>query len=171
VIERIPVGTVSVDGRATPVSADGTLLHDDNASTSLPTITARVQGAGTRVSGPDARRQIALLAAAPYPLIAKLSQVTSDPSRGLTAQLRNGPAIYFGDDGRLTAKWIAAADVLADPGSADASYIDVTDPARPAAGSGNDPAGATGATTTGATATGTAATTPAATPGGSSSLG
>ena len=44
--------------------------------------------------------------------------------------------MYFGDAPSARAKWLAAAAVLADPGSAGASYIDVTDPVRPAAGAG-----------------------------------
>jgi hypothetical protein len=40
----------------------------------------------------------------------------------------------MGDTRRLAAKWRAVVAVLADPGSVGASYIDVTDPGRPAAG-------------------------------------
>jgi hypothetical protein len=36
----------------------------------------------------------------------------------------------------MDAKWAAATAVLAEPTSAGASYIDVTDPSRPAAGVG-----------------------------------
>jgi hypothetical protein len=68
--------------------------------------------------------------------LAKLSQVSHDAAHGLTAQLRGGPAIYFGDGTEARAKWRAALEVLADPGSAGATYIDVTDPRRPAAGAG-----------------------------------
>ena len=53
---------------------------------------------------------------------------------GLTVGLRNGALIYFGDTARPHAKWIAAARVLADPGSSGASYVDVRVPDRPAAG-------------------------------------
>ena len=48
--------------------------------------------------------------------------------------LRDGPQLYFGDAGRLTAKWDSAVAVLANSSSAGAAYIDVTDPSRPAAG-------------------------------------
>ena len=43
----------------------------------------------------------------------------------------------------------AATEVLADPSSAGASYIDVTDPARPAAGAGQQAVVAAGLATTG----------------------
>jgi cell division protein FtsQ len=136
VIEQIPVGAVVVDGQTTPVAADGTLLHDVVPDRTLPRIPLKVPPGGAQVSDPTARQAVSLLAAAPSRLLAKVSQVTSDPSHGLEAQIRGGPAIYFGDATRLRAKWIAAVAVLDDPGSAGASYIDVTQPARPAAGVG-----------------------------------
>jgi hypothetical protein len=97
-------------------------------------------------------REVALLAVAPGQLIPRLSQVTSGPPHGLTAQLRNGPTLYFGDASRLNAKWIAVSQVLGDPGSTGAAYIDVTDPDRPAAGSGPDQA--TGSMTSNTSTTG-----------------
>jgi cell division protein FtsQ len=181
VIEQVPIGAVSVGGRTIAVAGDGTLLHDVPASPSLPSIPMRVPPGGTRIAEPDAVHAVELLAAAPYPMIARISQVTTDASHGLVAQLRNGPSIYFGDSGRLAAKWIAATAVLTDAGSAGAAYIDVTDPGRPAAGAGTT--GGTTAptataptttaptttapTTTAPTATGTsgATTAPAAAPG------
>jgi cell division protein FtsQ len=54
--------------------------------------------------------------------------------QGLTAQLVRGPEVYFGDAGRLAAKWTATARVLADPSSKGATYLDVRVPERPAAG-------------------------------------
>ena len=81
---------------------------------------------------------------------------------GLVAQIRGGPSIYFGDATELLQKWIAASEVLADPGSAGAVYIDVTDPQRAAAGAGGDgqstaDAGSTGAgSSTSSAASGTA---------------
>jgi cell division protein FtsQ len=49
--------------------------------------------------------------------------------------LRAGPALYFGGAHQLAAKWQSAVAVLANPSSAGAAYIDVSDPSRPAAGS------------------------------------
>jgi cell division protein FtsQ len=160
VIEQVPVGAVAVGGRTIAVAGDGTLLHDVRVSPSLPAIPLRVPPGGTRLSEPDALHAVALLAAAPYAMIARISQVSTDGSHGLVAQLRNGPSIYFGDSGRLSDKWIAATAVLTDAGSAGAAYIDVTDPARPAAGAGS--AGATGSAGT---------STPASTPGSASTSG
>jgi hypothetical protein len=85
------------------------------------------------------------------------------------AQLRNGPSIYFGDANQLAAKWSAAVAVLADSGSAEAVYIDVTDPQRPAAGAGSDSNSSSGVgtgTDTAATGSGSAATADSADSGG-----
>lgn len=143
VFEQVPVAVL--DG--TTVSAHGTLLPGVSASgRPLPTITApstssrsgsTSRRAGNTVTG-TARADVYLLAAAPYPIIARLVTAGWKPGRGLTVALRNGPVIYFGDDHRLAAKWRSAILALANPTSAGASYIDVTDPARPAAGVGAD---------------------------------
>jgi cell division protein FtsQ len=138
VIEQTPVGAVVVNGRATAVAGDDTLLHDVAATASLPVIPLRVPPGGSHVTDPDGRAAVALLAAAPHPLLARVSQVTTVAPHGLVAQIRGGPSIYFGDAALLRAKWIAASEVLGDPGSAGAVYIDVTDPQRPAAGAGGN---------------------------------
>jgi cell division protein FtsQ len=137
VIEQVPVAVVAAGGRRTAVSADGTLLHDVVPSSSLPTINLRIPPGGARVTG-STLSEVTLLAAAPYQLLPRISQVSDDPSHGLSAQVRGGPNIYFGDRSQLRYKWSAATAVLANSGSAGASYIDVTDPNRPAAGAGAD---------------------------------
>ena len=76
---------------------------------------------------------MALLAAAPPELRAKVSRVYAGP-RGLTAPLAAGPVLYFGGADRLRAKWAAAARVLADRSSSGATYVDLRLPERPAAG-------------------------------------
>lgn len=162
VVEQLAVGAVEVAGHKTAVAGDGTLLQDLVVSPSLPVIPVRVPPGGSRVTDPTAAAEVGLLAAAPDQLRSKISQVTTVASHGLVAELRGGPSIYFGDGSELAAKWLAAAEVLADPGSVGALYIDVTDPARPAAGVGSDQAGSGGSgdgtTTTGdgTTATGDA---------------
>jgi len=134
------------------VSADGTLLRDSSVTGALPTIAVGVAPGGTHVSG-AAMAEVRLLAAAPYRLLATVSQVSSDATHGLTAQLRNGPKLYFGGADQLAAKWASAAAVLASAGSAGADYIDVSVASRPAAGTGADtaqsPATGAGVGTTG----------------------
>jgi cell division protein FtsQ len=152
VIEQIPVGAVTAGGRTIAVAGDGTLLHDVVVSARLPMIPLRVPPGGSRLTDGDALRAVAVLAAAPWQLLARVTQVTTISGHGLAAELRSGPTIYFGDAGRLAAKWIAASEVLADRGSAGAAYIDVTDPERPAAGGG--PSSAAGGTAASGTAAG-----------------
>jgi cell division protein FtsQ len=152
VIEQVPVAILDAGGRQTAVAGDGTLLHDATAKSTLPTISLQVVPGGTKLTG-YALTEVRLLAAAPYPLLAKIDTVSDGAAHGLVAKLRNGPSIYFGDSTQLATKWTAAAQVLADSRSAGAAYIDVTDPSRPAAGAGGDvngsnaPAGDGAATT------------------------
>lgn len=143
VIEQIPVAVVQVAGHTIAVAGDGTLLHDVSGATALPTIPLGVVPGGTHLTG-WARSAVAVLAAAPYQLLPHIGQLTTSARHGLTAVLRSGPSIYFGDAQELNAKWTAATAVLADPTSAGAVYIDVSDPRRPAAGA-VVPSGSTGA--------------------------
>ena len=139
VVEQVPVAMVAADGVSVHVSADGTLLRGASAPGSLPTISLPVSPGGTRVAG-STLQVIQLLAAAPYQLLAKVSQASNGGTHGLEAQLRNGPRLYFGSDADLSAKWASAAAVLADPGSSGAEYIDVSVASRPVAGVGSDTA-------------------------------
>lgn len=139
VSERVPVAVVQAGGRRMTVSADGTLLPAGTASATLPTISEAVAPGATHVTG-TARDEVTLLAAAPYPLLARIATAGQAPAPGLMVTLRNGPAVYFGSAARLDAKWSAVTAVLASATSAGADYIDVTDPARPAAGTGSDTA-------------------------------
>lgn len=133
VIEQAPVAVVLTGPRRIAVSGDGTLLHDVVPISSLPTISLHVPPGGSRLTG-YALSEARLLGAAPYPLLPKVAQVTDGAAHGLVAQLRSGPSLYFGGPTQLVAKWEAATEVLASPGSAGAVYVDVTDPRRPAAG-------------------------------------
>jgi cell division protein FtsQ len=165
VIEQVPVGAVTVGGRTIAVAADGTLLRDSTATQNLALIALRQPPGGPRLTDPSAMRAIRLLAAAPYQLLARVSQLNTTAKNGFVVQLRGGPGIYFGDGARPVAKWTAASEVLADPSSAGAAYVDVTNPERPAAGGGAataaSGAGSSGnATSTASTAnTGTSAST------------
>lgn len=164
VIEQVPVAEISADGRQVAVSADGTLLHDAPATGQLPTISISVYPGGTHVDG-TVLSEVRLLAAAPYPLLAKVAQVLRDPTHGLVADLRNGPRVYFGDATSLSAKWASTTAVLASSSSDAAGYIDVSNASRPVAGAGaasgsssSTSAPAIGGTSTGQTGAGTATT-------------
>jgi cell division protein FtsQ len=181
VIEQLPVGALMAGGRTIAASGDGTLLHDLPTS-ALPVIPVAFLPAGSRVVDQQALGALALLAATPKRLLSRVSQVSTSAPHGLVVALRSGPSIYFGDRSRVAAKWEAATEVLADPSSAGATYIDVSDPDRPAAGVSEQAVVAAGlatsasgdastgtspssAATTPATSTGTAATTPATSTG------
>jgi cell division protein FtsQ len=139
VIEQLPVAEVVVGGRRIAVAPDGALLHDLPSPPSLPTLDLSVPPGGLRLSDPRAVASLAAARTAPRLLRPRIVTISDPPSRGLVAQLRTGPAVYLGDASQLRAKWAAVVAVLADAGSAGASYIDVTDPGRPAAGVATTP--------------------------------
>jgi cell division protein FtsQ len=152
VVEQMPVAVLDEGGQKIAVAGDGTLLHDVVPKSPLPQITLPVPPGGQQLTG-AALAEVRLLAAAPYQLLSKVGGVTDGAAHGLVVRLRNGPSIYFGDTAQLSAKWNAAAAVLASAGSSAPVYIDVTDPSRPAAGAGAD----TSATSSGATSGSTGA--------------
>ncbi len=171
VIEQLAVATILAGRERMTVAGDGTLLRDVAPSPSLPVISVPALPGGSKLTDPSALKAVGVLAAAPYQLLSHVEAVTTSGTHGVVVRLRNGPSLYFGDRDLLTAKWIAAAGVLADPGSRGASYIDVSDPERPAAGA----AGATPASSAAGAAVATPASTAAgaagATPASSTSAG
>ncbi len=141
VTEALPVAAIQLGGHRVAVASDGMLLEAHVAAGSLPLLAQPHLLGNSYVDNPQA---LALLSAAPRQVLSRLQDVSNDADHGLTAQLRSGPALYFGDTGALSEKWTAVIDVLADPGSAGAAYIDVTDPSRPAAGAGGSATALTG---------------------------
>jgi cell division protein FtsQ len=138
VVEQPPVAEVSAPGIHTAVAADGVVLGPDllaAAGTQLPSIALAgfAVPTGGKIDGAAAREQLSVLGAAPRVLLGWVAKVFNG-GEGLTVQMRNGVSIYFGDATRPHAKWLAAARVLADPSSVGATYVDVRDPERPAAG-------------------------------------
>jgi len=148
VIELLPVGALTAGGETIAASADGTLVHDVPTG-SLPAVPVQSLPGGSRVTNQNALSALELLADAPSRLEPRISQVTTSPPHGLVVQLRSGPNIYFGPPGDFQAKWGAAAAVLAAPGSTSATYIDVSDPERPAAGVSSQALSAAGLATSG----------------------
>ena len=135
--EHVAVGAILVDGRRTPVAADGTLLRGA-APGDVPVVPMHVPATGNRVVDVDALQALRTLGAAPRPLRLRVQKVTLTRD-GLLLELERGPELRFGAAERLNAKWAAAARVLADPTSAGATYVDVRYPERPAAGGLEDP--------------------------------
>jgi cell division protein FtsQ len=130
--EHVAVAALAAGSDLVPVAADGTLLRG-SATSGLPVVTVASPPPGDTLGDQRTLRAVALLAAAPPQLRAKVSRVYAGP-RGLTAPLSAGPVLYFGGADRLRAKWAAAARVLADRSSSGATYIDLRLPERPAAG-------------------------------------
>lgn len=134
VAEQVPVAVVQLGGQDQVVDADGQLLPGATAHGALPVVPLASAPAGTSITAPGAHAAIATLAAAPYALLAHVQSATSSSTHGVVVQLRHGPVVYFGPATQLAPKWTAAVAVLQSQDSVGAAYIDVTDPARPAAG-------------------------------------
>jgi cell division protein FtsQ len=117
-----------------PVAADGTLLQGVDAKTMLPTVRTLALPTGRRLGSGPALDRVAVAAAAPAALLAKVASITIQPGKGFVAQLTGGPAVWLGGQARLEAKWAAAAAVLAQESSQGATYIDARLPERPVAG-------------------------------------
>ncbi|MFI4991169.1 MAG: cell division protein FtsQ/DivIB [Solirubrobacterales bacterium] len=134
VIEQLPVATLNAGGVKTAVAADGVVLGAAHASDSLPRLTSQVQlTPGERVREGALLGELTVLGAAPAALAGSAERVYGG-AKGLTLVMHSGLRVYFGDASRPHAKWASLARVLADPGSAGASYVDVRVPERPAAG-------------------------------------
>ncbi len=139
VIEQPPVAALIVAGARTAVAADGVVLGPALVSNSLPILKAGSSGssaarvAGQRVEDSSLLASLTLLGAAPPRLARAVARMFSGP-QGVTAAMRNGLLVYFGNATRPHAKWLSLVRVLADPSSAGASYVDVRVPERPAAG-------------------------------------
>jgi len=166
VVEQLPVAALVTAGGRTAVAADGVVLGPALLSSSLALLKQESSGSaggelvGQHVRGSSLLSCLTLLGAAPAPLARAVARMYMGP-QGVTAAMRNGLLVYFGNAARPHAKWLSLARVLADRSSAGASYVDVRLPERPAAGF---PAGALPeAATTAATTASTSASTTAAT--------
>ncbi len=132
--EEVPVAALVVEGTRTAVAADGVVLGPALLRGSLPELSAgSAPPLGQRIGNYYARVGLSVIAAAPRALARLIQRVYAAP-QGEAVALRGGLVAYFGDASRPHAKWLALARVLADPGSAGASYVDVRLPERPAAG-------------------------------------
>ncbi|MGZ6708047.1 MAG: cell division protein FtsQ/DivIB [Solirubrobacteraceae bacterium] len=147
--EHVAVGVVTSGGARLPIAADGTVLRGSTSS-GLPVIATHRPPATEHVIDPHTAAIVRMLAAAPPQLRAQAAKAFLG-ARGLTVQLSDGPALYFGGTDRLAAKWAAVATVLADKSSAGVTYLDVRLPERAAAGGLAPPVQPTDTSTTGGT--------------------
>jgi cell division protein FtsQ len=157
VVEQLPVAALEAGGRSIAAAGDGTVLHDVSTA-SLPVIAVPVLPGGSEITERPALDALAVLSVSPRRILARIAQVSTQPVHGLVVALHSGPSIYFGDGSDLAAKWIAATEVLADPSSAGATYVDVTDPARPVAGVSQDAVVAAGLATSASQTAGSSTT-------------
>ena len=140
VAEQLPVAALAAGASRTAVAADGVVLGPSLVSSTLPLIDgpALLPRPGRLVHGPSLRAYLVVLGAAPGPLDRLVGRVY-EGAEGLTVRMRDGLLVYFGDDARPHAKWLALARVLADPSSDGSRYVDVRLPERPAAGTQTAP--------------------------------
>ncbi len=134
VVEELPTAFLIAAGDRVAVAADGAVLRTRSPRRPLPTIPVRALPVGFRVTDATERRELAVVTGAPARLRAHIAQVQESPAHGIVVKLRAGPSLYFGPADSIHAKWLAAVAVLGNAGSAGATYIDVSDPSRPAAG-------------------------------------
>lgn len=133
VVERAPVAVVSAGGAGVPATGGGLLLRGLRPPPGLPTVGLPTLPAGGRVRDRGALAALAVAAAAPAELRARVARV-GHGDRGLVLALREGPELVFGSQAQARTKWLAAARVLADPSAAGATYLDLRVPERVAAG-------------------------------------
>ena len=138
VVEELPVAALMAAGQTLPVAADGRIVRGIAVPPGIAAVPLAALPVGDRISDRVSFAAVELLDIAQPALRARVARVTVGV-HGLTAELWNGPPLYFGDTSRLHAKWAAAARVLADPAARGARYIDLQAPERPAAQVG-DPA-------------------------------
>lgn len=135
VIERKPIATVEgPEGSQVPISADGTLLPDYDPEGSLARLSADTPSTGGRLENEAGLAALAAVAASPPALIGRIEAVEGGGDGDMVATLEDGLQVLLGDGSRLEAKWAAVAAAIAEGGAADAGYLDVTLPERPAAG-------------------------------------
>jgi cell division protein FtsQ len=145
VVEYAPAAVLSAGERRVPVAGDGTILRRARTD-GLPLVPARTLPGGDRLRDRQTLGAVAVAGAAPAGLRGLIVRIRSGGRDGLRADLHGGVRIVFGARDRLTAKWAAAARVLADPKAAGAAYVDVRVPERPVAGPYTDSVRATATT-------------------------
>lgn len=128
-----PVVAGKVNGRTVALSKDGEILAGAAGLSMLPSIDVTGVIRGNRVTDGKALGAATVLGAAPDVLLRKVAEVRWGRN-GLTLELEKGVLLYFGNSKNARTKWRDATSVLAAPGTAGLSYIDLRAPGRPAVG-------------------------------------
>ena len=126
------VARVTTTAGTVAVTSEGELV-DGVKGYRLPRIRVRKKVSGDGLTSRTARASLALLVAAPAAWRKQVKSVYDSP-RGLVADMRNGPKIYFGEGTDPRRQWKAASRLLAEPIVRNAAYIDVSSPGRSAVG-------------------------------------
>ena len=128
VTEQVPVALVDIGGEPA-----GRRRRRPAAARARRSRTARCRSCRSRRPRPVRRSRragpraaIAVLAAAPYALLAHIASATSSSAHGVIVQLRNGPQLYFGPTSQLAAEVAGGRGRAAEPRLDGASYIDVS---------------------------------------------
>ena len=133
VVMRRPVARIGRGPDARAVDASGVILPTlDLANFDLPRLPLDEVPSHVRLQGGVAD-QVAVLAAAPAPML-ELAQETRSTPGGVEVDMPGGIELRFGPPQKAAQKWRAAAAILADPGLDEVGYVDLTSPARSAAG-------------------------------------
>jgi cell division protein FtsQ len=128
VIERVPVGLVTIDRRKKVVTTDGTVI--DSWMPGLPQILPSLGSPATSVAN-----AAAALAALPESTRLRVAAASIRPDGTLYLQLERGVGVTYGPPVDLKAKGLALAELLswADATGTRVTVVDVTVPQAPTA--------------------------------------
>jgi cell division protein FtsQ len=132
VVEHTPVAVLAGGGGGVPATGGGHLLRGLRTN-GLPQVAVKADPGGDRVTDVRTLAALAIAAAAPPALRARMERVASG-HQGLQVALASGPRLIFGGRNDARAKWAAAARVLAEPSAQGATYLDLRIRGRVAAG-------------------------------------
>jgi Cell division protein FtsQ/DivIB, C-terminal len=126
--------TIGSGSEAIAVGPDGRILAwlPLSEELQLPVLPITTAPKGGRLAGP-VLQQARVLGAAPATLRPYIESSYYGET-GVDVNLRSGVELRFGDASQATAKWRAAAAVLADPSVTTLDYVDLHAPGRPSVG-------------------------------------
>jgi cell division protein FtsQ len=130
---RRPVAAAKVGNEMVGLTGTGLILSSSSSLSSLPTVKVAGRLTNNHITDEKALGAVKVLGAAPDVLLRQVKSLKWGRN-GLVITLNKGVELYFGDAAKASAKWRAAASVLAAPSSAGATYIDLRAPERPAIG-------------------------------------
>ena len=134
VTEHRPAAILMSGSRRVAVAADGSILSGMPVSRKLPLVRLDRALPERRMAPGSALSAVQVAAGLPTALAGRVGEVTRSGAKGIVVPIEDGPKLIFGTAARVRAKWAAAVRVLADRGSAGATYVDVRIPERPVAG-------------------------------------